>query len=210
MKSSKKDPAVDHTTEEKIKNAAQLIFHQKGFSATRTRDIAEASGINLALLNYYFRSKEKLFDIIMLETFQKFVQSLTKVINDENASLDTKIELIVSNYIDLLTEEPNIPIFIMTELKNNPGELLSKVGMREVIITSHLMKQVQQGIREGNINLPHPLHFIMNMMGMTVFPFIASPMIMGIGNLQQQEFDALMEQRKILIPKWIKATLKTK
>ena len=57
--------AGDPTTEEKIKEAARKLFTQKGFAATRTRDIAEEAGINLALLNYYFRSKQKLFDLIM-------------------------------------------------------------------------------------------------------------------------------------------------
>jgi AcrR family transcriptional regulator len=51
----------DSSTEDKIKNAAKIVFHKKGYAAARTRDIAEEAGINLALLNYYFRSKEKLF-----------------------------------------------------------------------------------------------------------------------------------------------------
>ena len=49
------------TTEEKIIRAADKIFTQKGYAATRTREIAEEAGTNLALLNYYFGSKEKLF-----------------------------------------------------------------------------------------------------------------------------------------------------
>jgi AcrR family transcriptional regulator len=55
---------TDKSTEEKIKQAARDLFQEKGFSATKTRDIAERSGINLALLNYYFRSKSKLFDFL--------------------------------------------------------------------------------------------------------------------------------------------------
>ena len=46
------------STESKIKDAAKIVFHKKGFTATRTRDIAEEAGLNLALLNYYFRSKK--------------------------------------------------------------------------------------------------------------------------------------------------------
>ncbi|MDN3670454.1 helix-turn-helix domain-containing protein [Echinicola jeungdonensis] len=57
----------DDSTEGKIKTAARKVFQQKGFAAARTRDIAEEPGINLALLNYYFRSKGKLFDLIMME-----------------------------------------------------------------------------------------------------------------------------------------------
>jgi len=70
MKSPKVKPAVDPSTEEKIKNAARVIFHSKGYAATRTRDIADEAGINLALLNYYFRSKEKLFETIRLQITQ--------------------------------------------------------------------------------------------------------------------------------------------
>jgi hypothetical protein len=54
------------------------------------------------------------------------------------------------------------------------------------------------------------MHFIMNLMGMAVFPFVASPMIMGLGELSQKDFNELMTQRKVLIPKWIKALLKAK
>ena len=51
--------SVDISTEDKIKQAALKLFTKKGYAATRTRDISEAAGINLALLNYYFRSKER-------------------------------------------------------------------------------------------------------------------------------------------------------
>ena len=59
----KKEPNL--STEEKIKAAARKVFMEKGYGASRTRDIAEEAGINLALLNYYFRSKEKLFNEII-------------------------------------------------------------------------------------------------------------------------------------------------
>ncbi len=78
---AKKDTekAVDSSTEEKIKEAARVVFMKKGFAATRTRDIAEEAGINLALLNYYFRSKEKLFELVMFEKFQKFFGIIANV-----------------------------------------------------------------------------------------------------------------------------------
>ncbi len=60
----------DQSTEEKIKEAARTVFTRKGYAATRTRDIAKEANINLALLNYYFRSKEKLFGLIMMEKMQ--------------------------------------------------------------------------------------------------------------------------------------------
>jgi AcrR family transcriptional regulator len=201
---------TDTSTEEKIKNAARLIFHKKGFAATRTRDIAEEAGINLALLNYYFRSKEKLFDIVMFETMQHFFKSIAEVFNNEKTSLDIKIEVIATSYIDLLTANPNIPLFLMSELKMQPDELVKKMGMKEIIMNSSFLKQFQQGVKQGKIISVHPLHFMTNLMSITIFPFVASPIIKGMGDLSQNQFETLMEQRKVFIPKWIKATLKAK
>lgn len=201
---------TDPSTEEKIKNAARTVFHKKGFAATRTRDIAEEADINLALLNYYFRSKEKLFDIIMFESMQQFFKSISEVVNNEKTTLENKIEAIASSYIDLLTANPNIPLFLMSELKMQPDEFVAKMGMKEIIMKSSFLKQFQEGVQNGTIIPIHPLHFMMNLLSMTIFPFVASPIIKGMGDLSQKQFDELMEQRKLLIPKWIKVTLTTK
>ncbi|HZV68728.1 MAG TPA: TetR/AcrR family transcriptional regulator [Saprospiraceae bacterium] len=203
MKSKESNTTLDPSTEEKIKNAARVMFTQKGYAATRTRDIAQEAGINLALLNYYFRSKEKLFDLIMLESMQGFIQSISGVLNDEGTSLQEKIRTLVSNYIDMLTLQPNLPLFVLSELRNHPHELISKLDFKEKLIRSHFFVQIQQAIIEGKIPPMHPLHFIMNIMGMIIFPFVGSPIIKNIGNLDQSSFNELMQQRKILIPEWI-------
>jgi len=210
MKKRPTDTPIDTSTEEKIKSAARTIFTQKGYAATRTRDIAEEAGINLALLNYYFRSKEKLFDIIMLESMQDFIHSITGVFNDETTSLKEKIQNMVNHYLDMLTNQPNLPLFVLSELRDNPGDLISKLHLKENLVQSHFLKQIQQAIQEGRIPPIHPLHFIMNLMGMIVFPFVASPILKSIGELDQSAFLELMQQRKKYIPIWIEAMMKVK
>ncbi|MEI6507358.1 MAG: TetR family transcriptional regulator [Bacteroidota bacterium] len=200
----------DFSTEEKIKNAARIVFHKKGFAATRTRDISEESGINLALLNYYFRSKENLFNIIMLESLQGFFQSMSSAFNDETSSLENKIEILVNNYIDLLIENPDIPIFILSELRTNPKELISKIDIKKVLLKSYFFKQFQSYVKAGKITPIHPMHIMMNLAGMIVFPFIMSPGLKEIGGIKQDEFNKLMLQRKAMIPKWIQAIIKVK
>src|SRR6188474_52868 len=123
MASKKVAPDLDINTEEKIKNAARAVFHKKGFAAARTRDIAEEAGINLALLNYYFRSKEKLFELIMLENIQQFVRGVKEIIMEEDTELRDKIERISSFYIDMLIRNPDLPLFILSELRANPDHL---------------------------------------------------------------------------------------
>lgn len=205
--SNNNNTAIDLSTEEKIKAAARAVFHQKGFAGTRTRDIAEKAGINLALLNYYFRSKEKLFRLIMTEDAQTFIQTISLSFNDRNTSLDEKIDLIISDYIDLLKEQPHIPLFVLSELRTNPERFLSTVGIKEMLANSIFLKQFMEVAMSGKMQPINPIHLIMNLMSMTVFPFVASPILKEIGGIEKSTFDQLMNERKELIPKWIKAML---
>ncbi|HEY4194895.1 MAG TPA: TetR family transcriptional regulator, partial [Mucilaginibacter sp.] len=193
-----------------IKTAARIVFYRKGFAATRTRDIAEEAGLNLALLNYYFRSKGKLFEIIMMETLSGFMQNLVVVLNDEKTSLEDKIQEIATRYIDLIIKEPEVPTFIVTEIRNNPDIMIKRLPIKYVLLQSVFIKQHQQAVAEGRITESNPLHFIMNLIGMVVFPFIAKPMIMRGSGLNIEEFNQLMEDRKKLIPIWINAVMQAK
>ena len=198
------------STELKIKLAAKKVFMQKGYAAARTRDIAEAAGINLALLNYYFRSKEKLFDIIMLENLQHFIEGIKEILNNRKTSIEQKVEAIVTNYIDLLTRQPDLPLFILHELRTHPKEIVSKIDRDKFINKSYFMQQIKDAVKQGKIAPVNPLHFLMNIISLTIFPFVASPILQNIGGLNQQDFNTLMEERKKLIPKWIKAIMQKK
>jgi AcrR family transcriptional regulator len=211
MAKKKEAKALDTTTEAKIKNAARVVFHKKGFAATRTRDIAEEAGINLALLNYYFRSKEKLFETIMFETVFGFMQNMAMVLNDEKSTLEKKVELIASYYIDFITKEPNIPIFMLSEIRNNNAHgLLEKLPIKQLVMNSAFVKQHQEAVVKGKITEPNPLHFLMNLLSLVVFPFIGQPLLQGISGLNETQFNKLMQERKKLIPVWIKAMMKAK
>lgn len=201
---------IDSSTEEKIKEAARAVFFKKGFAATRTRDIANEAGINLALLNYYFRSKAKLFELIMLEALQGFIQSMTAILNDEKTTLDKKVALIADRYIDFIIREPEVPMFLITEIRNNPHELFKKFPVEQMINRSVFFAQHREAVEKGKIAEPNPLHFLMNLIGLVIFPFVAKPIIMGIGNIKTEEFNMLVAERKKLIPIWIKAMMKAK
>ncbi|MGJ1484231.1 TetR/AcrR family transcriptional regulator [Sphingobacterium multivorum] len=201
---------IDTSTEEKIKEAARIVFHKKGFAATRTRDIAEEAGINLALLNYYFRSKEKLFNIIMVETVSGFLQHLTAIVNDAKTSLEKKIEQIAFTYIDFLSGEPGVPLFIMSELRNNPVGLMSKIPVQDIVLNSEFIKQYKAAAASGKATEPNPLQFLMNVLGLVVFPFIGQPLLTAIVGIDDNQFIQLMQERKKSVPVWIKAMMKAK
>src|ERR1700744_5879846 len=94
------------STEKKIQDAARKIFTKKGFLATTIRDIAAEADINVASVNYYFRSKEKLFEFIMDETIGSLFNRIEPVLNNESMGADEKIELCVGFYIDHILKNP--------------------------------------------------------------------------------------------------------
>lgn len=200
----KQAQASDISTEEKIKEAARIVFTKKGYSATRTRDIAEEAGINLALLNYYFRSKQKLFEQVMLEKVQLLFGHIVPVLNDTQSSLETKVEQIVTLYIDMISQNPDLPLFVLSEIRNHPVHFAESFELGQILRQSTFIKQLNE--RRPDI---HPVHFLMNMLGMTLFPFIAKPVFQAIGLVDENQFTMIMRERKALIPSWTNAILNT-
>lgn len=192
----------EQDTEEKIKEAARVIFTKKGYAATRTRDIAEEAGINLSLLNYYFRSKEKLFNIIMTEKIQQFFGIMFPIITDAGLSLEEKIEKMADSYINTILKNPDLPIFVLSEIRNNPQSLAQNFNLGHVMGRSSLILQIKE--RNSEVD---PIHFMLNILGMTVFPFISKPLMEASGVFDDDRFQNLMNERKKLIPIWVKAML---
>lgn len=193
---------TDLSTEEKIKEAARKVFTQKGYAATRTRDIAEEAGINLALLNYYFRSKEKLFEIVIMEKMQVLFGKIAPIIMDANTSIEEKVEQVAEHYIDTLLANPDIPLFVLGEIRNNPDKFANLVKTKTNLTDSILFRQLAE--RRPDVD---PLHFILNMLGLVVFPFIGKPLIQLITGIKPEQAIALMNERKTLIKTWFVAML---
>ncbi len=195
------------STEQKIIAAAKTVFTKKGYSATRTRDIAAEAGINLALLNYYFRSKEKLFELIMFESASRFFLSIKSILNDASTDLQTKLELLVSHYTDLLIKEPNFPIFLLSEIQANPERLINKLEAIKQLPQSVFFAQIQKELKRNKSKL-QPMHFMINLMSLIIFPFVVKPMMMLMFSKDEPAYNALMLERKKQIPVWINLFLK--
>lgn len=190
------------STEDKILLAASKVFTEKGFSGTRTRDIAEEAGINLALLNYYFRSKEKLFEKIMFEKMQQMFGTILPILTDEKTSLDEKIDLATQKYLDLLSENPNLPLFVISEMQKGNSGLKNVLPVETILKNSTMLKQIHE--KNADIN---PLHFLMNFLSLTIFPFVTKPVMSQFGIFTDESFKIFIEERRTLIPVWIKTLL---
>lgn len=199
--------AKEVSTEEKIKEAARKLFTRKGFAATRTRDIAEEAGINLALLNYYFRSKQKLFDIIMMENFQRFLVGMSANFQDEGMTIEQRLVKVVDAYISFLFEYPDLPMFIFNEIRSNPTKIAATVNDQVGPVRNKFYQELVKAKKEGRTTL-EPFHFIANLVGMTVFPFVARPLLQRVTQVSDEQFKALMDERRKLVPMWLGMMMK--
>lgn len=187
------------TTEQKIMNAAREVFMRKGYSATRTRDIAEAADTNLALVNYYFKSKENLFRMIVEEIFNQFLSSLVPFFSNEEIPLEKKVERLVQEYSELMIKNPDFPFFVINEMHNNKDILKNTIAAYAKISIPVISKQ----LKEKNITLAVG-DFIVNVISLTLFPFIARPLLESSHLIGDDNFSHFIEKRKKMIPMWIK------
>ena len=190
------------STEDKILLAASKVFTEKGFSGTRTRDIADEAGINLALLNYYFRSKEKLFEQVMKVKIVLLFGQIIPIVTNQKTSLDEKIDLATEKYFEILSKNPNLPLFIISEIQKKNSDITTYLPIEKVVKDAHIIKQIQERKPDAN-----PFHFLLNYLSMTVFPFLARPILNGFNVMNEVEFKTFVNERRKLIPVWIKAML---
>ncbi len=198
-----KEMNVESTTEEKIIAAARKLFTQKGFSATRTRDIAEEAGINLALLNYYFRSKQNLFQIIIEEKFDTLFGMIGPILSDKEVPLEEKISTLVASYTLMLLENEDLPLFVLSEIKSNEF-ILEKVKQNAELLSQPV---IENQLKERGFTISS-FNFIMNVMSLTLFPFMSKPLFVASGLVKEEEFAQFVTERKKDIPTWIMNTLK--
>lgn len=190
------------STEDKILLAASKVFTQKGYSGTRTRDIAEEAGINLALLNYYFRTKEKLFEQVMKVKIVLLFGQIIPIVTNEKTSLEEKIDLASVKYFEILSKNPNLPIFILSEIQKKTSDIKSILPFERVLNNSFIIQQIKE--RKPDLN---PFHILLNFLSMTAFPFAMKPILTSFDIMNDDEFQQFVEERKTLVPAWIKIIL---
>lgn len=186
---------INQSTEEKIKDAAKKVFLEKGFGSATTRDIAECANSNIALVNYYFRSKEKLFQEIFLESFAETFVPVAHILND-NLPLEAKIYKFVDHMTDLLKRDPLLPMFVLSEMRDEHSGVCGLVKNMHNQHGDIFQQQLQEEAAKGNIRKTDFDQIELSLMSMVVFPFISMNMIKMKKSLSTEAFYALMDERK--------------
>lgn len=193
----------DSSTEERILQAARKVFIRKGMYGARMQDIADEAGINKALLHYYFKNKEKLFAQIFMEAAGHLFPRINSIFAADEP-LFVKIEKFCEEYISVVIENPYLPQFVLNEMSRDPTIFLDKLWGKDTRPNPEkFLIQVQESIQKGEIKDISPLQLLMNLLSMTIFPFIAKPVFQTVVGIDEVQFRFAMEQRKKFIPKFI-------
>lgn len=198
----------DNSTEQKILEAAEEVFHEKGYDGARMQEIADKATINKGLLHYYFKSKDLLFEAIFKAALRRMISNLNSILLMDN-TLEEKIDLMVDAYMNMLSRNSALPRFVINELNKDPDKFISKFlneNMKNAF--SIFTEAVQNEVNSGRIKAIDPRQLFMNIISMIVFPYIGRPMIQVITGTDNKEFYQLMNERRALIKNFVKQALK--
>lgn len=199
----------DLNTEQKIIEAANRIFTKSGWAGARMQDIANEAGINKAMLHYYFKNKEQLFQMVFKDKARTLVSMVFSSIPTD-ADLETMIRIFVDKYISFLSATPELPLFILYEVYRHP-ELLDDV-FKPVIppVIIQFATVLEKEIQDGKIRAIPIHHLIMNMLSMSIFPIIAKPIIKKFLFPEEEMFQFMLEERKQVVVETILNDIKLK
>lgn len=164
-------------TQTTIIDAARKIFTQKGLEGARMQEIADEAGINKALVHYYYRSKDKLFEQVFISAFKELAEPLAKFLADDS-DLFQKIRNISRHYHTSLAKHPLLPNFILNEVNRNPDRvygMLVEKGIKEG--GQKTMMQILGAVNSGEIRMIDPRELVLNIISLCVFPFSARHII---------------------------------
>ena len=182
-------------TEETILEAARAVFIRKGMDGARMQEIADEANINKALLHYYFRSKQKLFDAVFSKVLSATFTEM-RAIFQGGFSVEHAVKRFTDSYIDTLIRNPYIPEFVIHELNKDP-EALKKTVSQNLPDLSPFLRTIEKEMEEGKIIKMEPKQLLLNTISMCIFPFVGRPIVTQIlFEGDEKEFYKTMERRK--------------
>lgn len=196
-------------TEQQIIEAATKVFLEKGYHGASVRDIAAEAGANVSMINYYFRSKERLFDVVFDKLFGILFAEIGGALDSELSFFD-KIDKIVASYIDTLRLSPMIPVFVFGELSRNPHTVLCKMQRngRFLTVLGDMERLIDEQVRASVIKPTSAVDLLINIISLSVFPFVSRPVITAVGAVDERQFDAWVESRKQSVTQFVVDAIK--
>ena len=190
------------STEQLILKAAEREFLNKGYDGARTSSIAAEAGVTHAMLHYYFRTKENLFDRVMADKITVLQGILTGFFQNEDADLFYRVRLGVEKHFDLLAANPDMPMFVLGEAKRG-GEVLRRIVQRAFDklpeMLENLQRQIDEGARCGENAQVDAFMLILDIVSLNLFAIMSAKMLSVIGLPIERDRYLQMRKDEIII-----------
>ncbi|WP_341835561.1 TetR/AcrR family transcriptional regulator [Chitinophaga pollutisoli] len=194
---------TSNTTEQQIIEAARKIFMHRGLAGARMQDIADEAGINKAMLHYYYRSKDKLFDIVFTEAVEMLLSRVSAIFTAD-LLLEDKIQSVIGSYIGSIAENPYLPLFIMNEINQSPDRFVQRfVNTPSFPNIQGFVMLLKGEMEKGTIRRVDPVQLMISVISMCVFPFIAKPLLKAVFHIGDPAFAQFIEERKAFVSNFV-------
>jgi len=185
-------------TEKAILDAAKKIFLEKGFASTSTTEIAKKVGCNQAMVHYYFRTKERLFEEVFADKFQEFVSNLLEI-EDGELSFEEKIQLKIETHFDMLLENPKFPMLFAYEMNTNPKrleEIKLKLGSQSASVFANLQAELDAEFEKGKIRKMKVIDLLFSIISLNMTLFIIGPVLKAFSGFSDEYYQGFVKHRK--------------
>ena len=189
----------DQSLEQGILEIAERLFLEKGFAQTSTTEIAKEVGCNQALVHYYFRTKDNLFNVIFEQKFKLFFQGIFEMKNMGELKFQDKLKHIIETHFDMLRQNPKMPFLIITELSRRPEQIIilrEKLHSLPEQVFSELNNNLKLEIELGNIREISLTDLIINMLSLNIALFVMMPIAEKILQLNETQKEMMITHRK--------------
>mgnify|MGYP001258216565 CR=1 FL=1 len=201
------DTSIGNTTRDKLIETAKELFLTKGVDRVGVREIATKAGINLSLMNYYFRSKEKLFETIFENVISDKAVALRQILDSE-LPVEEKIKRYVNTYIDILVTDPLHVSFVLSVVHRNYDNVGKMKGIANLYNTEKFIAQLKHENEKGNIRPVDPEQIFISMISLILFPLAIKPLIMERNKFDDKAMEKFILDRKDVVYKMLMDSIK--
>ena len=184
--------------EQQILDAAEREFLEKGYDGARTTSIAKAAGVTHAMLHYYFRTKEQLFEHIIDKKMSEIVPLMTHLFGNSDLPLVRRIEEAVSVHFDFVVANPDLPRFLINEVlphKERCDLFRSKIE-NVLYLVDNLQREVNEAAARGEVEQFNVLLLFQSVLSLNIFPSVMANMIENLLGDNGQSMKEVLAQRK--------------
>jgi len=190
---------IENTNERLILEAAEAEFLEKGYKGAATTAIAKRAGVTHAMLHYYFRTKEKLFQRIFIQKIQMLSDIFEGIWCRELPFTDT-LRLFIEEQFNFVAKNPQLPRFILNEVitnKDNRDLLIEIVAPKLFVIFQKIDEQLNKEIAAGRVRPITLPNLVMNILSVNISVFIALPVLQDVFSISTDTvLDKFLNERR--------------